>query len=317
MKKTAVYAWTLFACFTVVCFSVSVSAQDKFELKLRYPEGKYEMTTENVTDMTTDMGGRAIPMNQSQTQYAEIIAGPVAADGSQQVSMEIKRVVSEQKGSAGMSMKFDSDKPDSSNPQAKAMGFIVGMKLTLTYDKDGKAVKVDGWDEFIATLEKSTEMPKEVVDMLKGTLSAETFTKNINAAQDVLPKKPVEVGANWKSESELEIPMIGNLKNELDNKLLSVETVNGVKLAAINSKAKIDAKEGTEVKMGPMTMQFKNMDIETDTTYKLDIASGLLQSSVGDLKMSMEMDVPGLPAEMQAPKMSGTGKVTVTVKKAE
>lgn len=311
MKKTIVSILALLV-FTS-CFAI-VSAQEKYILKVGYPEGKYEMKTETDMNMTTEMAGQKMPMTQKQTQYMEIDAGPIASDGTQKVSMEIKRVTMQQKAGP-MDMKYDSDDPDASKSPLKSMGIMVGLKLVMTYGKDGKVANVEGWDEFMKRLEETPDMPKAVIDMMKDQLKPESFTKNMSAAWDIMPKAPIAVGEQWKSDSEIEIPMFGKVKNDMDNTLKNVETVDGAKIAEISSQAKVMSEEPKEMDMGPAKMSFKNMNIEMDTTYKINIDTGLMTSSTGNMKMDMEMAIEGAPEGTQMPKISGTGITTVTVKK--
>lgn len=292
----------------------AVSAQEKYTLKVGYPEGKYEMKTETDMDMTTEIAGQKMPATQKQTQYMEINAGPINPDGTQKVGMEFKRTVMRQKAGP-IDMTYDSDDPDSAKSPQKMMGIMVGVKLVMTYDKDGKIVNVEGWDEFIKRLETTPDMPKATVDMMKNQLRPESLAKNMSAAWDIMPKAPIAVGEQWKAVSDLEIPMIGKVKNEMDNTLNTVESVDGVKVAEISSQAKVVSDEPKDMDLGPAKMSFKNINIEMDTIYKINVETGLMMSSIGKMKMDMEMSIEGVPEGSQMPKISGTGTTTVTIKK--
>lgn len=286
--------------------------ETKYTLKSRFPEGTYDIKIVSDMDMLTTVGDQFMPMKQVQTQTMKIVAGPIEANGLQKVVMEFKRVAIDQK-MMEMEMKYDSDDEKTAASPLAAMGIMVGLKLTMYYDKDGKIQKTEGWDEFMqALLDNAKPDQKQVFEMMKEQMTPETLTKNIAAGQDSLPDKPVVVGENWKKESSMEIPMLGTMSLETDNTLQGVEEVDGKKVAEIVTKTEARTAEAKEIEMGPVKMAFKNISIQSDTTLKLDVDAELIFSSVAKMKLSMEMDLAGL-GEAAAPKISGTGTTTTSV----
>lgn len=291
----------------------TVSAQEKFALKQRFPEGKYEMNIGTDMKMNMEIQGKKTPTTQKQNQYWEIVAGATEADGTQKIVMEVKRFAMQQKV-AGMDMKYDSDDPKTANSPLKSVGIMVGLKMTVINDKDGKPQSVEGWDEFMEKMiAEGDPGQKMVFESLKDQFKPEMFTKNMTAGQDIMPKDPVAVDDNWKATSSMELPMVGSMEMKTDNTLKSIKTEDGKKIAEIFSKSEVSTAEGKEMEMGPAKMTLNNVDIKTDSTIKMEVETGLIFSNVAEMTMSMEMAVSGGPNAMPAMKMSGTGTTTVTV----
>ena len=289
----------------------SLTAQEKYTLKSAYPPGQYEMVTNIEMDMTIEMSGAKMPMQQTQTQYATIDAAERSADGTQKVVMEFTRVTISSKASIA-NLKYDSADPDADKSPMKAAGVLVGMKFTMLLDKDGKTIKVEGLDEFFDKLMNNPDYPKQVAEMLRGQMTDESMTRSVDVAKDMMPKNPVAVGETWKTEGSSEVPMLGKVKTNLVNTLKEIKTEDSKKIAVILSKSTISSEELKEISMQGMKMTFTKADISADTTALVDLESGLLQKSTADMEIAMEISMDMNGRTMQQ-KVSGKGKTTVTV----
>ena len=306
MKKVVV----LFLLFAFTASGLRAE-EKKFTLKNRYPQGKYDMVMNMDMDMTIEMAGRKMPMKQKMGQYMDIDAGMLESDGSQKIVMEITRVVMEQKISLA-NLKYDSADEMTHNSPLKAVGAMLGLRLTLTFDGDGKIVKVEGLDEFWDNLAKNPDYPLQAAEMLKKQMTSESMTKNFDSHRETMPPGPVAVGENWKSTGTAEMPMIGKLETELDNTLKVVKLVDGVECAEIVSKIKMDTKEPGEIEMGSAKTEYKNVSMENESTMLMEVETGLVISNVSDMKMEMEMETEVGDRTIEQ-KMAGTGRTTVTI----
>jgi hypothetical protein len=262
-------------------------------------------------DMTIDMAGNKIPSVQSQTQYITIDAASKNADGTQKVVMEVTRFAMTQKLPTG-EMKFDSAAPDADKSPLKAAGVVVGMKITISIDKDGQAVKYEGADEFFKKLVDNPDYPKQIAEMLKEQMTDENLGKSFDLARDMMPTTPVAVGETWKTEGSADIPMLGRTKTNVENTLKEVKTENGRKIAVIVSKSTLRSEEPKKMDIMGVSMTVTKVDITGDTTTSLDAESGLTKSSIADTDMAMEMSVEAA-GQVIAQKISGKGKTTVTI----
>jgi len=310
MKKSALSA--IVVLFLVLVAAQSATAQEKYTLKNTYPPGQYEMLMNMEMDMTIDMSGTNIPMQQKQTQYVAIDAAEKNADGTQKVVMEFTRVVMDQKMSMG-NLKYDSADPDADESPLKALGAMVGLKITTVLDEDGNPAKIEGADEFFDKLLNDPNYPKPVAEMLKKQMTDESLTKTLDIAREMMPKEPVAVGETWKTEGTSELPMLGQVKTNSENTLKDVKTENGRKIAVVSTKSVFHSDELNEMEAVPgVKVTWTKINVTADTTLLLDIESGLALSNTSDTEMAMETSISAAGRTMEQ-KISGKGKTTVTV----
>jgi hypothetical protein len=298
--------------FLALVASSSVTAQEKYTLKNAYPPGQYEMVLNTEMDIVSRMSDKAkMPMKQKQTQYIAIDAAERSADGTQKVVMEITRMVMEQKMSV-VNMKYDTADTTAKDSPLKMLGVIVGLKLTILYDKDNVPIKFEGFKEFLEKLSADPDYPQSALEVLKG-MSDESMSKLLDAARDFMPKTPVAVGETWKTESTTEMPVFGKAKMDLTNTLKEVKVENGKKIAVVLSKAVIRTDEANEMTNMPnISMTFTKMDTSSETTALVEIESGLMVKSTAEMEMEMEMKM-GLGDREITQQISGKGTTTVTV----
>lgn len=309
MKKIALSVLAIL--FFILVAAQSSTAQEKYTLKSAYPPGRYEMVTDIDMDMTMDMGGAKMPMKQKQTQYITIDAAERSSDGTQKIVQEITRIAMSGKMMM-IDTKYDSADPDAEKSPMKMMGAMVGMKLTMTFDKDGKMIKMEGIDEFFEKLSKHPDYPKQVTEMLEKQMTDESLTKSFDVMREMMPKTPVGIGETWKTEGSSEMPILGKIKTNLENTLKEIKTENGRKLAVIVSKSILRSEEPKEIENMGIKMTFVKMDMSGETAALVDLESGLLQKSVSDITMAMELEADA-GGKAMTQKMTGTTKTTVTV----
>lgn len=294
-------------------------AQEKHQLRVGFPEGNFIMTQESTMKTTTEVMGQKIPSGQKSAFTFSVVASAKDTEGQQTVKIELKRIQMQQKAMQ-FELKFDSnDEKDEVPAMAKPFRAMLGMKLTIKMDKDGKPVSVEGFDEFFENMIK--EMPEATRPMLQGMkeqLGGNSFIKSFSQATDLMPKEPVAVGDAWKTETTAPVPMIGDVKMQTENKFLAIETIDNVQLAVIESISKMGSTEGKEVQMGPMKMTVKEISVETKSKLKIELASGLNVENVANIVMAAAISGGG--GENQPPielKIQGEGQTTVRTERAK
>ena len=283
-----------------ILLATTLSAQEKYTLKNRFPEGTYTLTQTTSMDMTINMEAeegfsQKMPMKQHQTQEIKIVAGPTEADGTQKVSMEIVRMAVEAE-TMGVTMKYDSADDSQQNAESpmSMVGFVVGLKLTMTYDKDGKVTKVEGLDEFWEKAAKDAPLAmRAMIKELKKSMNSETYTKMLDVNKEDMPPKSVAVGESWQVEAEAELPIIGKMHVQKTNTLESVETVDGVEIATIRSVGTLTAADGQTIKIGPGEVTIKEMNIDVDTVGKMEVKTGVPVSTESKIKQTMTAETVG------------------------
>ncbi|MDR0705794.1 MAG: DUF6263 family protein [Planctomycetaceae bacterium] len=315
MNKTFINKMMLLVLFAIFfLFSFPVDAQEKYTLKNRYPQGTYEMRLETDMDMTIKIGEQIIPNRSNQTQYQEIVAEPIEPDGSQQTIMEIKRIVLKQTIN-GQEIAFDSADEKVKNSPLRLMGVMVGLKVTTTFDPNGKITKVEGIEEF---LEKHAQtLPKPALDMLKKQFSGKALTKTLDVMHEAMPKQPVAVGEQWKSENFSEIPMLGKVKTEQTNTLKEIQLVDETELAVIVSQSRMKSDSPQEMNMAAAKMMLNSTEIDSESAIQMEVKTGLVISNVTQIKMNLELETTAPNNQVVKQNVSGEGKTTMTITRAK
>lgn len=274
------------------------SEEKKYDLKQGFPSGKYLMRMLMNSDMLMDAGVQAMPMQQEQTYEYVLTAGEKAADGTQKVDMELTRLTMKMKA-MGQEMEFDSQNESAdaaTNPAFAMLRFLVGLKLTLTYDAEGKVTQFEGMDAFWdKVLETVPDEARGMIEQMKESMKPEALMGGLSQMQEqAMPKKPVAQGEAWKNTLDLTIPMLGELKGEIDNTLKSVEDKEGVEIGIIEGKLVMDSAGGQKISMGPVQMQFKDLKMVQDSVTHLELATGLMTSATTTLEMKalLKMELP-------------------------
>jgi hypothetical protein len=296
-------------------FAFPVDAQEKYIFKNRFPQGTYEMRLETEMDMVIKIGEQIIPNRSSQIQYQEIVAGPIEPDGSQQTVIETKRIVMKQIIN-GQEIAFDSADEKAKNSPFKLMGVMVGLKVTTTFEQNGKITKIDGIEEF---WEKNAQaFPKPVLDVMKKQFSEKALSKIFDVVQEAMPKQPVAVGEQWKSESLSEIPFIGKVKTEQTNTLKEIQSVDGTELAVIVSQSHMKSDTPQEMNMATIIkMMLNSTDIDSESTIQMELKTGLVVSNVTQIKMNLELETTAPNNQIVKQNVNGEGKTTMTVTRAK
>jgi hypothetical protein len=294
-------------------FAFPVDAQEKYTLKNRYPQGTYEMRLETEMEMIIKIGEQIIPNRSNQIQYQEIVAKPIEPDGSQQIVIETKRIVMKQIIN-GKEIAFDSADENAKNSPLKLLGVMVGMKVTTTFDSNGKIIKTDGMDQF---WEKNAQtLPKPVLEMMKKQFSEKALSKIFDVVYEATPKQPVAVGEQWKSESLSEIPFIGKVKTTQTNTLKEIVPTQADETeseAVIVSQSHIKSDAPQEMNMTAVKMMLNSTEIDSESVIKIEIKTGLVVSNVTQIKMNLELETTTQNNQVVKQNVNGEGKTTMTL----
>jgi hypothetical protein len=89
----------------------------------------------------------------------------------------------------------------------------LGSNLTVTITPQGKLLKLDGFDAFIAKLAGKDSAHEK---MLKAMLSEDAVRADLEDVFSFLPERPVAKGAQWKHVATEPVPPFGSFKAALD-----------------------------------------------------------------------------------------------------
>lgn len=271
------------------------------------------MQFETDMEMKIEVDGRTIPNHSTQTQYQNITVKPIASDGSQQINVEVKRIVMKQMIN-GQKIEFDSADDKAQFSPFKILGIMVGLKVTISLDQDGKITKMEGLDEFLE--QHAQNIPKQAFEMLKRQFSDKSLAKMFDILRETMPQQPVAVGEQWKSESVSEILVIGKVKTEQTNTLKEIQSVDGTELATIVSQSRIKSDSPQEMEMAATKMTLKSTDVDSESTIQMEMKTGLVVSNITQINMKIETETINNNKTLQQT-MTGKGKTTMTITRTE
>lgn len=215
--------------------------------------------------MTMDMNGNAtmgdseqtMPIVMSMSAITKMIVDKQNPDGTFAVRYKV--------GNMAMSM--------NGSPMPLPQELSQGYEFRANVDKDGKVSNVSG-------LEKVASMGGFGVDP----------TQMINQMMQsgvMYPTSPVAVGEAWTAVVPMPMDNTGKTKVTATSTLLGLDTVNGAKVARIQTV--MDGPMNIEIAQ-PMAMKMTG-NMKGTTNYRVDQTSGTLVDSAGTMKMNMAMSM--------------------------
>lgn len=163
-------------------------------------------------------------------------------------------------------------------------GFNLGDKIknvtfTATLDKNFKVTKFQGYDKF---LEAVTDGDEEQKKLMKIMMPESTMRQMISQTFVLGPGKPVAVGDSWKTEDQMSIGPLGNLRLKQSLRLVSVK----------GNRADVSVKADLEFQLGDsdtgLPFKITKFDLKADKfegTMVFDLKAG----RVAEANMQMEM----------------------------
>jgi hypothetical protein len=179
------------------------------------------------------------------------------------------------------------------NGQPMPSGMAETMEIKAVMGKDGKVSKISGLENAPAG-----GMGMDPTQMMRGALM-----NNVG-----FPDKPIAVGETWTVSAPMPFDPTGSSNVQVTNKLLSVETVNGQKIASIESKLAGPLKMDMQQPV-PMSMAGT---LEGSTTVRMDVGSGLPIDSTGVTKVKTTMTIDNQAGNGE--KMTMTMDMTVNAR---
>lgn len=281
---------------------------EKYDIRVRLPEGKFrtESTGEGhwhaqwVYDARPDEKVPPYSSKTTQTFTAELVAGPIHEDGSQQVVRTDLRLVGEIETPEGKTA-FDTDDPPAEDelPQIWALRIHIGYPLTVTLDKDGRAVRVDGYDAMWEKFFKENDTPeaRKKGETLKKERPARLFAVQCQNTGLTAPA-PVAVGETWQTESDSYMWPWGEITYTAFNTLERVEMRDGRQVATIKYRILFPPVEDRTNDDRDEKVRIYDIRLRTSGTMEIDLATGQPLSEthtlIEDYKLRV-LDEDGVP----------------------
>lgn len=281
-------------------------AAEKVLLRPKFEKGTYIrmiMTTNMIVEMKIKGLEKPGDMKGRVRQIFELVyrVVDVAKDGAITLEMAYDRI-QQTMNMGGMKMEFDSKNTDENklNPQTKryldAIAPLLNVKLVVTLDKNLRAKDVKGFDAYWEELGKTpagkgpllAQMKKMFGDQQLKQLVDQYFTR-------YMPPGPVGVGESWETTDDLTVPVIGQVKVDMQNKLLSVGDHKGKRCAKVEIKFQMETTDTQPIKALSQVGQVKLSECEGRGHYWFDLADSQVAEMEVDQIMHMSMRMKGRP----------------------
>ncbi len=163
----------------------------------------------------------------------------------------------------------------------KNSNYVVGKSIILTMSKDNEITNVSGFDELM------DNQPRDSAgrQMMKKMFSKDQFNSMFGMMFSMYPKKPVQVGESWNSDTKM---TMSNMDMKVSNKYTLLSVKNGLAEIGI---------DGTIGSNGEMLKQPSGMKMDMSGTQKgtvtIRMDNGYLHAGSYKMEMKAEMQMMG------------------------
>lgn len=296
--------------FSVLSLVALAANDDQVTLRWKLKQGdslRYRMTQDQTTE--SEM------MGEKETHSGFVLRESVTAvapDGVATVGVKYEAAKLESTGMGAMS--YDStrtgDAAKKNDPKlAKIFEPMLQAQLSMKLEPSGRVVEMKGLQEM---LDKSfgpvtSSGGMDVASILKDAFNDDAVKRLVEI--NVFPTEPISPGKKWHREAAQKLPMMGNLKLDIENTFVGVEEHAGVRCAKIQLGGTMKLEPVADARM-PMqasmdstsisgTMFFdlekgRLVEVETNTEMDMHLSAGG-EASAG---MKMDMTISGVTRMM-------------------
>lgn len=262
----------------------------KYNLKLNLAKGKTYflkvLTDQRITQTVMDQkttGKEKIGVTYSYTGESN------DPNGDMLIKVVYHAFMQEIESAQGK-MSYNSANPaDKDNPFAKLYSSLLNKGFKMKITPSGKVLQLSGVDELLKGLVNSMDLPpqadkKQVEQMVKMQFGDNSIKEMMENLMQVYPDNPVAIGDSWSRTFTLTkgFPAI------LENVWTLKEVKNG--RAIVSQLTKIKGMNLPEQKDGPPAPKYK-ISGEQSGTFEIDMASGWVQKSLLNQKISGKIEV--------------------------
>ncbi|MBI3415512.1 MAG: hypothetical protein HY043_09360 [Verrucomicrobia bacterium] len=264
-------------------------------LKVKWPVGNryvYRMDLDQLS--TNKIPGMPKPMMQTVTMAMTYALTPVkeTAGGGRDLEMEFLANEMEVKMGEQVLISFDSKetaKGDAQNPFSAPYRKMIGSKVHMQVNSDGKVEKIVGLKEW--TDKVSEGVPEPGKGMVAQQFN-EGFFRQMADYGRALPRKPIQEGETWPYKDEMPLGPMGKLAIDSKITFKTWEDHENRKCVQMTAIGTMKGSPGTEA--GPMGKMSINNGTATGTTW-FDPELGALVETSADQTMQVKGEMPGAP----------------------
>jgi hypothetical protein len=287
-------------------------------LKVKWPVGsRYVYRMDLDQHSTNKFPQMPKPMQQDVTMamtYGLSVLKEIPV-GGRELEMEFLANEMEMKMGEQVMMSFDSKetpKNEAQNPFTAPYRKMIGSKLRLQVDADGRVDKIIGLQEWLDTI--TADVPGPGKGMMAQQFNEGYFRQIVDFGRG-FPKKPVQEGETWPFQIELPLGPMGKLSITAKVTFKGLEEHEKHHTVALATTGTLKGSPGQEA--GPMG----KMSIEDGTVTAMswfDPELGAMIESSADQAMRLKGELPGQPGGNQpSPGFTSDIAQKVTIKLVE
>lgn len=258
------------------------------ELKAKWPVGnKYTYRMDMAQKVGFQMAGKPMQQEVTISQTYSLNSLKERAGGGQEVELEFMAMEMDFK-MGEMTMSYDSktDSDAGANPFAGTFKKVMGSKLTMLLDANGKFESIPKYQEWKDMITEGSNPMTQ--GMIQGLYSEDTF-KQLFGGSAVFPQKPLKPGESWPYKTEVTAGPLGKLAIDLQLTFKGMEARENHQCARVESSGTMKSGGGGQAgPMGKMTVQSGKL---TGVSW-FDPELGALVDSSSDQTMKFKMEPP-------------------------
>lgn len=189
---------SLSALFVLTLVMGTSQAQAQTTMELKFPDGQKTKSAVKVTTKQTLMiAGQTVETGSEQELVISSVNGKRGADGVLKQQQKIESLTAKISLPGGVSLEFDSTKPDAPASGTMFDAFLDIIKAnskaawTVTRGKDNRVVSIEGREKILEGLDEAKQA------LLKKQIDPVYLREVANKEIEKVPAKPVNVGDTW------------------------------------------------------------------------------------------------------------------------
>lgn len=286
MKKNhliTLLSMALVAMFMQACQTTSSGSGEKIRLEMKPKVGEsYNLAIKTKQEIKQKVMGMAQNTTQNIDIYFKQTVKDVSADGIATIEATYDRVVYEMNNAMLGTIAFDSkNESGEDNPLTAAFKGMVGAKLTMKMDKQGKVQGLTGFEAMMENMLKEVgDIGGDAVEKLKSSYDEESLVSTMQQMMPIYPDVLIGAGDTWGSAGKLpgEYPLVMETTYKVDN----IED----KKCVLTLDGEIKSDGDGKIEQGGMSMEL-TMDGTQTGTMEISRESGMLE------RAKMEQDIHG------------------------
>jgi len=276
----------------------SPGAEPRVLLRQNFPPGKYRMQQATETQQTVAPSPDLPPMTVKVTQEltSEVTVSKPDAKGIKKMVLAFSRVKMSAPG-----LEMDSTDPASleKTPMGEIFKPILKTKVVMLVDEKGRTLSIKGLDAMWDEMGKTSPRMSRFTQKMKKQMGDHMMRQMLGLGNEMVPAKPVGVGAVWHVKTAQEVPIIGKATVASECELATLERTAAGRVATIRFTADLKTTGGGDMGMGGVPLKISRMDLKQAGQIVMNADTGMVSEHTVNQKGKLGMAVGGPNGQQQ------------------